>query len=71
MGVDLLRNDVSKISKRLKKSGLGGGWVIEWFKVPVLKTGVLLCTVGSNPTPSENLKEKPGKVAEWLKALVC
>lgn len=25
----------------------------EWFKVPVLKTGVLKNTVGSNPTLSE------------------
>jgi hypothetical protein len=27
-----------KMSERRKK---GQGWVIEWFKVPVLKTGVL------------------------------
>jgi hypothetical protein len=27
----------------------------EWFKEPVLKTGVAQATVGSNPTPSANL----------------
>lgn len=48
------------------------GWVIEWFKVPVLKTGVLSSTVGSNPTPSVILEyNSPGKVAERFKALVC
>jgi hypothetical protein len=26
--------------------------VAEWFKAPVLKTGVGQLTVGSNPTPS-------------------
>ena len=30
--------------------GLGG--VSEWFKVPLLKSGVGQPTVGSNPTPS-------------------
>ena len=24
----------------------------EWFKAPVLKTGVVKATVGSNPSPS-------------------
>ena len=28
------------------------GWVAEWSKAPVLKTGVGQPTVGSNPTPS-------------------
>ena len=31
--------------------------MIEWFKVPVLKTGVLKNTVGSNPTSSKNLNK--------------
>ena len=28
------------------------GWVAEWFKAPVLKTGDVQASVGSNPTPS-------------------
>ena len=28
------------------------GWVAEWFKAPVLKTGRGQLLVGSNPTPS-------------------
>jgi hypothetical protein len=28
------------------------GWVAEWFKAPVLKTGDVKASVGSNPTPS-------------------
>ena len=28
------------------------GGVVEWPKAPVLKTGVVQATVGSNPTPS-------------------
>ena len=28
------------------------GGVVEWTKAPVLKTGVVQATVGSNPTPS-------------------
>ena len=30
----------------------------EWFKEPVLKTGVVKATVGSNPTPSANLQRQ-------------
>lgn len=31
------------------------GWVAEWLKAPVLKTGNGKPFVGSNPTPSANL----------------
>ena len=37
------------------------GEVTEWFKVTVLKTVVGQLTVGSNPTPSANVKG-PDKV---------
>ena len=32
------------------------GWVAERFKAPVLKTGDVQASVGSNPTPSASLK---------------
>jgi hypothetical protein len=32
------------------KSGNGG--MAEWFKAPVLKTGLVKANVGSNPSPS-------------------
>ena len=31
------------------------GWVAERFKAPVLKTGDVQASVGSNPTPSATL----------------
>lgn len=35
------------------------GWVAEWFKAPVLKTGEVQASVGSNPTPSANRVGRP------------
>jgi hypothetical protein len=46
----------------------------EWFKAPVLKTGVGQLTVGSNPSPSApggHLQQKHGEVPEWLNGLAC
>ena len=37
---------------RLRVNYQRNGWVAEWSKAPVLKTGVGQPTVGSNPTPS-------------------
>ena len=34
------------------------GGVSEWPKEPVLKTGVVQATVGSNPTPSASLRAR-------------
>src|SRR5690349_6371592 len=47
-----------------------GGWVAERFKAPVLKTGDVQASVGSNPTPSANLgplsDDEPCPSAEGL-----
>ena len=37
-------------------SGRSKGWVSEWLKELVLKTSEPKGSVGSNPTPSANLK---------------
>src|SRR3990172_10908507 len=44
----------------------------EWFKAPVLKTGVGQLTVGSNPSPSACLTNKywgGARVVEWGRLL--
>jgi hypothetical protein len=61
-----------KIGRRWKEARNGG--MAEWFKAPVLKTGVGQLTVGSNPSPSaEGCVNKllHGEVPEWLNGLAC
>jgi hypothetical protein len=62
-----------KIGRRWKETRNGG--MAEWFKAPVLKTGVGQLTVGSNPSPSAQggifNKSTHGEVPEWLNGLAC
>ena len=48
------------------------GWVVEWFKAPVLKTGVAKVTVGSNPTPSARtiIRSRSSLFADGQKSLM-
>ncbi len=43
--------------------------MVEWFKAPVLKTGDVQASVGSNPTLSANLladtKYRLGEIPKW------
>ena len=46
----------------------------EWFKAPVLKTGLVKANVGSNPSPSamhQVSKTEYGEVPEWLNGIAC
>ena len=50
----------------------GTGRMAEWFKAPVLKTGVGQLTVGSNPSPSAGLTREywgGARVVEWGRLL--
>ena len=53
------------------------GGMAEWFKAPVLKTGVGQPTVGSNPSPSAKpsgaggLPVEYGEVPEWTNGAAC
>ena len=37
------------------------GGVVEWLMAPVLKTGEVKASVGSNPTPSVSVKARDPK----------
>jgi hypothetical protein len=65
-----------------KKTGYGKiqpqkpGGMAEWFKAPVLKTGMVKAIVGSNPSPSACFRKQrqakpPGEVPEWLNGIAC
>ena len=45
------------------------GEMAEWSKAPVLKTGDVKASVGSNPTLSANFI--PAEVPKWPKGLPC
>ena len=45
------------------------GEMAEWSKAPVLKTGDVKASVGSNPTLSANFI--PAEVHKWPKGLPC
>ena len=57
-GISLGNSTISELSNKsaiaesILRARIVLGWMTERLKVPVLKTGVLMCTVGSNPTPS-------------------
>ena len=55
-----------KTARKVSKA-CADGWVAERFKAPVLKTGDVKASVGSNPTPSATRRQKlgaaPSKVA--------
>ena len=46
------------------------GEMAEWSKAPVLKTGDVKASVGSNPTLSAS-KFIPAEVPKWPKGLPC
>ena len=50
------------------------GGVVEWLMAPVLKTGEVKASVGSNPTPSvDRSMSMPKSLAacQWISALLC
>ena len=49
------------------------GEMAEWLKAPVLKTGDVKASVGSNPTLSARLYKKfdHAEVPKWPKGLPC
>ena len=59
---------------RLVENAFTHGEVAEWSKAPVLKTGDVKASVGSNPTLSANSIATIGLYAEvpkWPKGLPC
>ena len=54
----------------LKQGVFTHGEMAEWSKAPVLKTGDVRASVGSNPTLSANLISF-AEVPKWPKGLPC
>ena len=47
------------------------GEMAEWLKAPVLKTGDVKASVGSNPTLSASFFIPHAEVPKWPKGLPC
>ena len=47
------------------------GEMAEWSKAPVLKTGDVKASVGSNPTLSARFFKPYAEVPKWPKGLPC
>ena len=54
-----------------KCSGTPNGEMSEWLKEPVLKTGDVKASVGSNPTLSATTSSRSAEVPKRPKGLPC